>query len=258
MSSKPSAWAILAPLVFALTLSSQSAHAAKESSVHVSTGGFQVIDLDPDDGIAAAVQFTNFSSAVSMNLDIPGFPEYYGHFQNDNLRNALNLGDQRNQFATGYDGGLTGALYNSAQIQSAGRHALYATNIFEFVLTPHTELIFFGSASGHVVSSSATDEPANYASSMYSASLIGDQPGEQSRAAYSIVSAAPGQTVAFSENFRLSLRNQNDVAITGYYRADGGVGAANAVPEPETWAMLLAGLTLMAALARRRQAALAG
>ena len=154
---------------------------------------------------------------------------------------AGTLGVSLNQTAPGF----WAADYDSAFIVGpllGGTPSVFGvdTITFQDFLTPlapgkyDVELTFHELASG-----TATTDPIN----VMSAVLNGQTPAFQGKRTFTI------QTVGgVSPPFVLTLSGNTNIPNVGYH----GTITVTAVPEPETYALLLAGLGLMGTIARRR------
>ena len=127
-----------------------------------------------------------------------------------------------------------------------------------FWLSPHTEIILLGRTQGSISSDNGNSEQGQNGGIGGYVSLTTDYVSGEYFSAYADLN--PIGRTSFNEQFSLRLSNHSDEAIMGhvmsrFYAAATDSGAIpSPVPEPETYAMMLGGLSILAVLARRRKA----
>lgn len=126
---------------------------------------------------------------------------------------------------------------------------------WQFILSPYTMVIFMaqGAIAATPTTGSATEHDSTAAQlGMYVSDNDNGYTGYLSR-----VHRGSGYGGAsFSDLLYVSFANLTGSAINGYFSAETsvfGYSSVTPVPEPETYAMLLAGLGLVAGVARRRR-----
>lgn len=122
---------------------------------------------------------------------------------------------------------------------------------WQFVLSPYTMVIFM--AQGTIAATATTGSATESDGSTAGLSMrVSDNNGYLSQ-----VNRSSGfGGASFSDFLYVSFANLTGSAMTGYFSAETNVsGYSNVtpVPEPETWAMLLAGLGLVGGMAKRRR-----
>ncbi len=255
-----------------------------------------LIDLDPNDGIAASISFlpntTKFSGGAYIYGEAetglvggydPGHQlgryEKIGAWQSTNVSGATstNLANS-SASVTGSDSGvgfsglsLAGAAHSTADEHS--RFYAYAgvPNTHDnkgFILSANTMVSFSVNAS---ISASTTigytpgaleGEAASAVLSLYAGGMGGDgtmiDDLQQHSVSVYYIDGDPLGGAADSWNgvMTASFSNLSNHASRGEFWADASIGGRSvitAVPEPETYGMLLGGLAMIGALARRRR-----
>ena len=98
---------------------------------------------------------------------------------------------------------------------------------------------------------SATDPGFPYAGMLYAWSSLSGFPGGPAAE----LNLLPGPVAqAFDQDMVLSMRNDGDTALQAWWTMRSGFELQLLVPEPASWLMLLAGLGMLAAVPRARQA----
>ena len=245
------------------TLISTATMAQSYSNASISNTGYQLIDLNPGDGIAAGISFFSTSNAASASVlagtSSDGYSSSAARTASSLRAISVAVGDTSSGAAASYSGGPFGALAANGQVDGLGTYSGNQSISTGFTLTPNTVLVVFGQLSGTAIAGSYYNQ---YTGSSASVSLTGnitsDGRGYQSSSigdnAYSYY-YLPNQ---FSHSFAISFVNGNATELSGVYNVATSVSGANyafapsPVPEPETCTMMLAGLTVLGALARRR------
>lgn len=277
-------------LVAATALGAPAAHAASSADASFTGIGFQLIDLNPTDGIAPWISFaagarTEVSAWVSAPFSSQsGSAARPGVLQTVQTSAAIDNGTAAAQAgpdslsASGFTEGLlpfeTG--FGSSTFQASARGASWWSG---FTLSPNTLLVITGL--GQVQASTTVGLDASFnsesASAQISLSVSGqgiDGGGQQSSSdglsTYaSWTSVWNGQSWGYagesrsgSDTLSASFLNISGQSITGTLDLNVSLSGhsavaapTQAVPEPSTWALMLGGLGLCASLARRRRRA---
>ncbi|HMM55810.1 MAG TPA: PEPxxWA-CTERM sorting domain-containing protein [Candidatus Desulfobacillus sp.] len=254
--------------------------AASFASASVGPISYQLIDLNPDDGIAPSITFlmpdqfnggpglsfaytetedtgtglmdarsnTGFGWApLSANASVPG-----------SWASAAISG---NGTPLGSTVSATGASYGTAGgSEDYGKYFANMTTDAGFTLSPYTEVVFRAG-----VSLSASVTYGTYNDVWEEANAWGTffvWPDDEVNIGSRMVRAVPSywdqdpiDNVSFNGILTVSLANNSADELDGYFGsyAHAWGNSTAPVPEPETWALLLAGLGIMGGVARRRR-----
>lgn len=252
---------MLKPLttVFAfLGLVYSSAYATPQASSTAIIGNvaYQLVDLDPNDGIAPSITFSTFSSIYAGIATDPaaGYQSYNTAFSYDQLP----------FFSTGNDDvGLStegsiqrGTLSTSGQLGGAGGYYTSAQQSRLFSLSANTELIVTGHAKANVTGNLTLPDMASGSVSFQIIDSQHANPYTQlafySNGAYNYNNLP----TSMDENFTLNFYNRGASTLDGTIDVYAGASAlttAAPVPEPEAIGMLAAGLGVLSVAARRRR-----
>lgn len=218
---------------------------AATSSVQVDHLRVQLIDLDPSDGITPA--FSVFSSATTVRV-FENYTQTFTWSAPVGPFSAGNAGLYSNAGALGGDvfsaAGWSASADSGSDVIGRGGDATVHLQI-GFTLTPHTMLVATTDAP---VLKAATDP---YEAAFASADLSLWRPGALSRAYVSL----PYQPTAPSP-FQASFSNVADAAIYGYLDlrlVSHTFTVGPPVPEPQTAALLIAGLAFTGVVVGRRR-----
>lgn len=260
---KPISTVSMFALSASLVLFSTNVMAAKTVNAGITDLTYTLIDLDANDGITPYLQFYSISAGSSASISstvgddsssasgsrsVHSWKDYQTSISNEDGSSKAAAGMfGRTLFAGGNlaDGGYGNLLVD----QRLGA---------SFLLSPHTKLVFSGTLAGVAISSAPYGAWSDLARSSTEISLSGD---------YSRVSASGSASVSYGGNdeqyyesdFALSLVNRANAASYGqidihnYASAQDYGNALSAVPEPETYALMLSGLACLTALARQRR-----
>ena len=239
-------------------LSGNSALAEVSAQASLVVTGFQLVDLDVNDGVSPDIFFhsignTSYSvvGASRSSSDI-----YQYHSIGNLLPNSSSVALNGVSASGSYDGGAFGALRSQGRVDGEGNFRAYQAFSSAFTLTAHTQLILIGRGSG-----ATSLEGGNF-------------PGEQRATTTTYLTLRDNdftQYANFSQyganfetDFRLDYFNVNATSRIGWVQSAANVDGlrmnsglppdTSPVPEPETWAIMLAGLGLLGLRARQAAA----
>ncbi|WP_338846686.1 PEP-CTERM sorting domain-containing protein [Massilia sp. W12] len=229
-----------------LALCAGAAHASTDGLVYggLSNLHFEVIDLTPDDGVAASLS-TASNSAMFIYSAISSDQVTYEYIQS-NWRSwnaqpiSHNYGSALGRVSTyADDQNFTfSAMNTGAYLSYAVSQAQYYGTLSANTAVRLTGMLYLDGNAGNVFS--------NYNSFyMYASS------GQYERMFQDANGTYQSQTV----DILVSNNSANSMNFMFSYYGNASVQVAPAVPEADTWAMLGAGLLGLGALARRRKQA---
>ena len=252
-----------------VTLACTNALAAgPQADASVVVSGFQLIDLDPNDGMAPAIAFFGTQNYLENRVNDTRSPinEISTNRSTTNfdpLSSTLSMAHVNASVGNG--GGQFGSLTSQATLAGKGQFGSMAMLNTGFTITPKTLLVLFGhvTINRSVDPTDASQEAHASANMSLTGGLMGNNIGFQSSGFNQYYYGA--QNVAsnhFDHDFSASFSNLTSAALNGQFNSQvaiygAGLGGfvpppTSPVPEPETYAMMLAGLGLLAAVARRR------
>lgn len=258
-SNKISTLALTLCAVFA----SGSAFAEKQLSANVSNIHLRLIDLNTNDGITPDLQFTAgyLYEYYSYSNPMAGANRYFDGPTQGNDAYTYSYDNSAGNAQSQSSGGLlanlqiNNVLYNNPTYTSI-YHQL--ANSSYFVLSPNTGLeVSFDSSISLTRSPLSHWDAGNYVQANV---LVYDYWWSQNVGAgsFSDLNRASPQHIADSSHHVLRFDNNHNYSMTGVLSTTTIVsmsdeGFAAPVPEPETYAMMLGGLAMLGALARRRR-----
>jgi hypothetical protein len=255
----------IAAVIFGATMIGNSAMAQVSSTANVRSTGYQLIDLDLNDGVSPWITFVNTSNAANAQISVGTYSDGFTSAASRNASSprpiGVSVGDANAGAAASYSGGVFGSLASNGQTNDQGSYSANQSFNTSFVLSPKTILVYFGEISGTV--SSAVPYYQNTqssASASLNGSLLPGYGGQQSSSINNSLYNYYGGSNQFNQSFTLSFVNGNAVELNGNFSANtstygsNSIAAARAVPEPETYAMMLAGLAGLGFVARRKKA----
>ncbi|MEN9866386.1 MAG: hypothetical protein RL748_1976 [Pseudomonadota bacterium] len=247
-----------------IALLSSASMADTGVSAYASIGNvqFQLIDLNLNDEVSPHLHFidantTSFaqlqngfnsnSSPVTKNIDSNNY---------DPLQ--TNVSSSQSQSFSGSTGAFFSDVSSKGYQQSDGFFSGYQFANRNFSLSANTAIVITGAISGGTISAQPLDFN-HTASSLASLTLSQNIPLDPDGAATVGIQrdwTSPfGNTPSF-ETFSLQFVNNSSQSVEVNYfanvSASGLVQTTPAVPEPETYAMMLSGLGMLAFLARRK------
>ncbi|WP_295993596.1 hypothetical protein [Rugamonas sp.] len=272
-------------------LSALSLPAMADAYSQVSFGGVTVtlIDLNPGDGIAPSITFLPNAdlyegSHVYGNVESWAPRDQYRSFDHTGKNAGSSVGDSTeigvSRVAGSVTGAANGAGFSAMSLSGAaastvaghGTYNGYATVPFtadntSFILSAHTLVSFSASAAiqtGFTVGYTAGGLEGEAAYGSLALYAGGSQPGDASDLeqqslgfVYGTGDAPGAQGGTWNGTMTASYSNLGNASALGSFYAEadiGGRSVTSAVPEPSGCGMLLGGMALLAALARRRQA----
>ena len=248
-------------VVFSTVLMSTAAMAQVNSTVSINNMGYQLIDLDGNDGITPEISFFGSYNSVQASVLTGTYTDGYSASASRNASTSraisVALGDTTTGAGASYGGGAFAAMNSNGVIGEVGNYSASQSFQTSFTLSPKTLLLVFGHLTG-----SATGGYSYYQSSSSNGAIsltgaltpdgYGNQSSSINDSAYSYYGSQ------FDHSFALSFANGNAAALNGNFRAATGVsgqsnvGFSQPVPEPETWARMFMGLGLLAFENRRK------
>jgi PEP-CTERM motif len=251
-------------LATSTTFFSSSVMAQASSTAAVSDTRYQLIDLDATDGIAPTITFFGTSNTSGARVFTGNSSDGYSSTATRNSTStraiSVSIGDGNASADASYSGDNFGSLFSAGQVSNLGNFGASQSFSSSFTLAPNTLLLVLGRMSGKVVGGMYYDQ---YASSSASISLSGNltsSGGYQSSQFYTGANTLFSGSSQYNSEFGLSFINGTTSEITGSYSVATSVEGVNnvvpavPVPEPETYAMMLAGLGLLGFVARRKKA----
>ncbi|MBJ7313432.1 FxDxF family PEP-CTERM protein [Rugamonas sp. CCM 8940] len=267
----------------------QAAPGSVTSSVTVSNFHYTLIDLDTNDNIAPSIHF-NFPDPTDSwkrrGSNVRVYSAVLADGENSINRSAsernakvvdmsqstslLGMVNSSGTITTG--GGEFGMQGASSVIQGAAvipvDSAFQGTNYYSaeggifkdapFTLSAHTKLEFsfdiLVSASVFANKNQNARSETRFESYLGYIDALGENRyGSEVRAIY--LGSAWGSAESINETLSMSVSNTTDNDLAGDFALSSNMwGQVTAVPEPETYAMLLAGLGLLGFMAKRRRA----
>jgi len=246
-----------------------SANATSFASASIGPIQIQLIDLDPTDSVLPSIVFSNAISSFTnaYATDGLGTVNYIWSPGSSTVGTASITASTSGATASSLQGAQT-SISGQASGGAGGVSASYWGYISSpyyasFTLSANTAVRFSTVATLAVsttVGASPTASGAEFARaevSFFANGYVGHYSQNSNSAIYDYVGSNAGQK-SFTETLNASLMNFSSSAMSGTVTAQtyitGNSSIAAAVPEPETYAMLLAGLGVVGAVARRRRA----
>lgn len=245
----------LLAIALSAALFSGSAMAEKSTSASVTNLHFELIDLNLNDGTAPGLQFTSMSTLAQQSLGNATtgstLKEYYNRGTDlKAINHTLALAQFGTQAVARFDGNLDGSSFASGSALGQGFYKS-ATNVdVEFLLLPYTQLIVTGTLTAQVLNQPGSNFPGlQFADAIvYGYDDFGPFPTQE--ASVTAVRNQATQTADFRLNFYNPQPWEQYGSFSRFVRAEGN--NVLAVPEPESWAMMVAGLGLLGFMVRRR------
>lgn len=250
----------VAAAALAALAASPAAWAAASASASISVVTITLFDLDPGDGIAPAITFSDEASYSYAGAN--GVYDYDSAalFYQPTSATATNGSASAN--------GATDAAGASgmSMVSSLGNGYSYGQFYAGFEVTPWTGVVMtttmVGSATTTVGSDGVNAESASAYGSIYL--NIYTVNGDETHQGYRYVNADyvwdgsqyTGESNSFNGTVRLSYANLSGDTVAGYYQAyaQSSANSTIPVPEPGTYGLLLAGLVGVVVAVRHRRA----
>ncbi len=232
--------------------------AATIANVHV-----QVIDLNPDDGVTATVDFTDSDLAVEVFANATA-----NQWVSDDWHHDYRvLGAAAGPFSAAATGASSNASVFAGDSFTAGSgptanadafaagpgRAAYAsgsTLTSAFTLSPFTRLVLSADAIGVTADAAAGEYALGYAEIALSAGSL------DGYAVSSVeIDRRPGglgERANLNPRLLASITNDSANEVSGYAYADAGANALGTVPEPSAVALMMTGVLLVSGLSARR------
>lgn len=214
---------------------------AQSATAHFSGFSYVLNDLDLDDGITPELTLSNESTYVYGSIySLPTF-DYVDRTYTFGV-GEVSISNEQGVASASHDGM---AATSTVQVYGGGNYFFgSASQSWQFVLTPNSEAVFSGFAA---------------ASGTNDGSLSAD--GHSTLHAHYAIPGAASSSYFFDSVFAFNGFDARELTLaigSGAEQLVGAIGYAArtsgsiaAVPEPETYAMLLAGLALVGGLSRR-------
>ena len=260
-------WA-LAALGGAAMLAAGPAAATSSASATLSGVTITLIDLDPGDGIAAALSWSWEQSYSGAQVNSDSESDWdgdwlSGFFAATSATAGLPFGSA--SASTGPGGGSAAGSVSGPSYGGLGFFTAQGTPVYgAFTVTPWTGVVVTATFDGMAQTTVGLDEYAQ-AYGYLSIEIPADSGYDyytSYRYAYASCGAwdgggncIAGESNSFSGSMKLTYANLSDAAVDGtmsaYAQAYGSSGAP--IPEPRTYLMLLAGLAGVGAVVGRRR-----
>jgi hypothetical protein len=245
-------------LVLALGSVSVSAQAASVESASASIGNFsyQLIDLNPTDGIAPSIAFTSYSGTASSQ----GFSGFGNLSDSRSTLGATSVVSSKGRadtlLAPASVSSVAKAFLPDESNRQFAAQALYSQ---QFTLSADTLVIFSADSRLHVDYDRQNNRNSPKArSAMFGELNIDGIAGQPDYVSDFGEGASIDRASSFNSRLIGALQSLHSTAygtISLGTRVEAGwMPWVSAVPEPGTYAMLLAGLALVGAVSRRKRA----
>ncbi len=213
---------------------------AVSARASVSGFGIQLIDLSPTDGIAPAMRMDGVAIGAYISVFGPDGPETaqvadYGAVQRDY------------PFGSAFSSAAPDAFRSEITLDVRGFYTSAHSNHFvlEFELTPYTAAVFNADLA---ISTNGEYGYASYAEAFMGAHIYG-----AGNLGGSISTGNPGGDESSSDAIRFEVRTGSQPTKGGFNVGTYVYANAVPVPEPGTWAMLVAGLGIVGTAIRRQR-----
>jgi len=225
------------------------AAASVSAGISMSNVQFKVTDLTPNDGQAGGIANVEQYSWISSTTEGPRDSQFYR-----NIRPATSSSTSPVSVTMAASTGVAGEVRSTSEVH--GTEFVYSSAVQDsyFSLLPHTSITVSWHTDGFVQTDAAlADGHAGADALMY---FYRRNTFDYLQYASTLITSSdyPNGTT-YSRDFRISYANNTDTAMPIQWRSEVSSDgrAMLPVPEPESYAMLGAGLALIGLVARRRQ-----
>lgn len=232
---------------------------AQSSTAQASLSGYsyELIDLDPNDGIAPSITFSNvLQGAVVSVTPTGGQTTENTQWSENGAPVSAQLGQPGADAAAWFS---VDELKATSTADNAGYYHAIAGWDADYTLSAHTKLVVTGQAAGSLdVDGTVTQQVALAMVSVLfraPAQSPHDDPSNLASYSRSVLSLDPASGTSFDEAFEVVLVNDSASALSATMSvvARSTAAGVSPIPEPATYLMLGAGLALTGAMARRRR-----
>jgi PEP-CTERM motif len=246
-------------LLIALAACAAAPVAASTSTAQIENIQFRVVDLDLHDGVDASFEVLSGKGsgrATYIRNTVSG--RFGGWSQGELLRTSMPFASLSFQGRrTGFDAAVT---FDAEQEDSRGGFTVaYACNNCRIVLAPNTRLEITGNYGLNVQDSGVPRQGAHPADSAIATALVSIRDTGHVYADLSASIQTVGDNLAdnrvASGDFAFDVSNFADRAKGNVFMSIGAESTVfgSTIPEPQTYAMMLAGLAMVATVVRRRR-----